>query len=141
MNEILNKLTSYNIFNFLFPGAVFCIIAEHINIMPSPSDLAKQLLWYYFVGMVISRVGSVIVEPLLRLVKFIPKGDYSAFLRASEVDEKLEVMVEAMNTFRTMASAFLMLILGVLLGSVSGYVGISVEWRERCALAALLYSS
>lgn len=138
MNELLNKLSSYNIFNYLFPGAVFCIIAEHIKIMPSPTDLAQQLLWYYFVGMVISRVGSVVLEPILQWVKFVPKGDYPAFLRASKVDEKLEVMIEVLNTFRTMASAFLMLLIGVFLAWVSGHVGISVEWRERLALFAVL---
>ncbi len=138
MNELLSKLSSYNIFNFLFPGAVFCIIAEHIKIMPSPTDLAKQLLWYYFVGMVISRVGSIIIEPLLKTVRFAPDGDYSEFLRASTIDEKLELMVEVQNTFRTMVSVFFLLLMGVLFTWASEYVGLPTEWKERLTLLGLM---
>jgi hypothetical protein len=139
MNEVLNKLSSYNIFNHLFPGAVFCIVAEYIGIMPSPSDLIKQLLWYYFVGMVISRIGSIILEPILKWLSFVPHGEYSAFLRTIEADQKLEIMVEVLNTYRTLAASFLMLLIGVLLAWGGKRLGIPVEWREHLALFGLLF--
>jgi hypothetical protein len=137
VNELLSKLSSYHIFNHLFPGAVFCIVAEHLSIMPSPSELIKQIFWYYFVGVVVSRVGSAVVEPVLKWLSFVPTGKYSAYLHARELDEKLELMVEVLNTYRTLATTFLMLLFGIVLSWLSGAVGVDAVWRERCVLVAL----
>ena len=138
MNELVSKVSSYNIFNYLFPGAVFSVLAERFGLLQSPKDIVGQLLWYYFVGLVISRVGSVVVEPILKRWSFVVYSDYPSFLRASVADPKLETMVEVCNTYRTLATAFAVLLLSMFSDWGANRVGIHGPWKERMALVPLL---
>ena len=138
MNELLSKISSYNIFNYLFPGAVFSVLAERFGLLQSPKDVVGQLLWYYFVGLVISRVGSVVVEPILKRWSFVVYSDYPSFLRASVADPKLETMVEVCNTYRTLATAFALLLLSMLGDWIANKIGVPGPWKERMVIAPLL---
>lgn len=112
MKEVIEKIGTYNIFNYLFPGAVFSFLMNiflKINIMQK--DLIIALFLYYFIGLVISRVGSVVIEPALKKIKFIEFADYKKFIEASKVDGKIEVLSEANNMYRTLISLFFLLLL------------------------------
>jgi hypothetical protein len=105
MNDLLNKLSSYNLFNNLLPGAVFCGAGSHFGLFEMPNeDIVTSVFIYYFVGLLIGRFGSLILEPILTLTKVIQYAKYEHYLAASKVDPKLEVMVETANTYRTMAA-------------------------------------
>jgi hypothetical protein len=138
MNELLSKLSSYNIFNYLLPGAVFSILAERIALLKSPDQIVEQLVWYYFLGMVISRLGSIVVEPILKRVKFVTYSDYNDYLTACKSDQKLETMVEVSNTYRTIATAFFALLVGVLYVSASKWIGVDAMLQGKIAIGLLL---
>ena len=127
MNDILNKISSYNLLNYLLPGAVFSVVAELFGLIPAPTEIVEKLIWFYFVGMVISRLGSLILEPLLKKMAFVKYSDYADYLKAYQVDGKLEVMVEASNTYRTLASAFAALVLCFCWTSLASYFAISTN--------------
>ena len=137
MNEILEKPSPYNIFNYLFPGAVFSILADRLGVLDSPDDIVEQILWYYFAGMVIRRVGSVILEPILRRASFVKYSDYDKYLSACASDPKLEVMVEVSNTCRTLFTAFAILLLSVLLNGIAEVTGIPLPWCTSATLCAV----
>ena len=112
MKEILDKLSSYNIFNYLLPGILFVAIAKYLteyNFIQENVLIGAFL--YYFIGMVISRVGSLLIEPLLKKIKFVKFADYSDFISASKKDEKIELLSEVNNTYRTITSMFVVLLL------------------------------
>jgi hypothetical protein len=113
MKDILDKLTSYNIFNYLFPGVLFVIIAKattDYNLIQEDNLLGAFL--YYFIGMTVSRFGSVIIEPLFKKIKFLKFRDYKEYVVASKQDTKIELLSEVNNTYRTLNSMmFLLLIL------------------------------
>lgn len=112
LNELLNKISSYNIFNYLLPGAVFAFLFETITGKKvAPSDLLTIAFVYYFIGLVISRVGSIIIEPLLKNLKVIKFLPYSDYISASSQDRKLEIFVEVANMYRTLTSMCLLLLL------------------------------
>lgn len=138
MNELLAKISSYNIFNYLLPGAVFSTLAERIALIESPNQIVEQLVWYYFIGMVISRLGSIVLEPILKRVKFVTYSDYSDYLTACKSDQKLEIMVEVSNTYRTLATTFFALLAGVLGVSASKWIGIDTMMQGKIAIALLL---
>lgn len=72
MNDLLNKLSSYNLFNNLLPGIVFVILLNHFTEFEIKQDnLLLAAFLYYFIGMTISRVSSVVLEPLLKKLKFV----------------------------------------------------------------------
>lgn len=108
MNELINKISSYNIFNYLFPGAIFSILtADVIHYPVVQQDVIARLFLYYFVGLVISRWGSLIIEPILKWhVKFAP---YSEYITAEAKDKKIEVLSEANNSYRTLCAMFSLL--------------------------------
>ncbi len=66
---------------------------------------------YYFVGLVISRIGSLFIEPILRKSSFLKFADYAEFVSASQKDSKLEVLSEVNNMYRTLSSMLVLLLL------------------------------
>lgn len=69
-------------------------------------DIFTLAFLSYFIGLVISRIGSVVVEPIFRKVKIVKFSDYSEFIEASKHDEKIEILSEQNNVFRTLISLF-----------------------------------
>ena len=111
MQAILEKISSYNIFNFLFPGTVFAFVSDRFTNTEFVQDnLLVAVFVYYFLGLVISRVGSLLVEPMLRWSGFITFTDYADFVEASKKDPTIATLSEVNNTFRTMISLSLFVI-------------------------------
>jgi hypothetical protein len=81
VKEILGKLTSYNLFNYPLPGIVFVAVAAKVTRFSFiQQDIIFGAFVYYFIGLVISRVGSLVIEPILKWTKFLKYADYSAFV-------------------------------------------------------------
>lgn len=114
MNEILTKISRYNLFNYLFPGVIFCILLQKIlnldleNIQNE--NLIILLFGFYFIGMLISRVGSLVVEPILKKIRFVKFASYSDYLKIVKIDETMEILSEENNIYRTFISLFLLLL-------------------------------
>ena len=102
VNELVKKISSYNIFNYLFPGTTFAYLVdqftEHKLIQ---EDLVVALFLYYFIGLVISRIGSLIIEPILKWSGFAPHSKYEDYVAASKQDEVIAVLSEQNNMYRT----------------------------------------
>jgi hypothetical protein len=112
MNELLNKISSYNVFNYLLPGIVFAVVASEIlHYTVGRRDIVTAVFLYYFVGLVISRFGSLVVEPLLKFLRVVHFSKYNDFIAAEKKDGKLEVLSEVNNTYRTFCSLFILLLL------------------------------
>lgn len=109
MNELMNKISSYNLFNYLLPGAIFAIFIEKTSQYKIlQEDILINAFLVYFLGLIISRIGSIIIEPILKkIVKF---ADYGDFIKASKEDKKIELLSEANNMYRTFISLFFILI-------------------------------
>ena len=56
----------------------------------------------YVTGVIVSRIGSLIVEPALK--KIAPHEPYANFTTASSKDSKIAELSETNNMFRTLAS-------------------------------------
>lgn len=111
MSELLQKLSTYNIFNYLFPGVVFVILLNrYTGINLAVDDVILGMFLYYFFGLVLSRVGSILIEPAIRCTKIVEFSDYASFVRASKLDDKIELLSEVNNMHRTIIA-----MLGVLL--------------------------
>lgn len=110
MKELLEKIASYNLFNYFLPGIVFVILVNWITHYSFPLDnLVIGGFMCYFIGLVISRVGSLLLEPFLKRISFLKFAGYSDFISASKKDSKIEVLSEANNMYRTLTSMLLIL--------------------------------
>lgn len=112
MESLINKLSSYNIFNYLFPGVVFVVIVEYLTMFSLiQENILLGLFLYYFIGLAISRIGSIVVEPILKHTKLLHTAHYSDYIKASKIDDKIDLLSENNNMYRTLCSSFLLLIL------------------------------
>lgn len=112
MDKLIEKLSSYNIFNYLLPGVLFATLGSRLTMYHLFFDnVLIGFFVYYFYGLIISRIGSLLLEPFLKwscVVKFCP---YHEFVKASKVDKKIELLSETNNMYRTMSSLFVCLFL------------------------------
>ncbi|WP_439837767.1 hypothetical protein [Aeromonas enteropelogenes] len=139
LKEFLEKISSYNIFNHLLPGTVFCVIGSHIsNINFLQNDLLSGFFIYYLVGVIISRIGSIIIEPIFKTTNFVIFAPYDKYIEASRIDPKIDVLSETNNMYRTLTSLFICLLaLKLYMFSYNHYPWIS-EYKELTILLIFL---
>ena len=131
MKEIIQKLSTYNIFNYLLPGIIFVAFLKLFTVHNLVfGDIIIDLFVCYFIGLVISRIGSLVIEYLLKKIRIIKFSDYKKYIQASKNDEKIELFSEINNMYRTCISLFLCLLL------VIGYDTI----RDICVINKTLES-
>src|SRR3989344_5831440 len=112
MNELLGKITSYNLFNYLLPGVLFVVILDKFTDFSFiQENIVIGVFLYYFVGLIVSRFGSLILEPILKRVSFIRFTDHQDFISSSKQDPKIEMLLEASNMYRTFTAMFFLLLL------------------------------
>ena len=107
MKELLDKITSYNLFNYLLPGVIFAVLASTFTeIDLIQDDVITGAFLYYFIGIIVSRFGSLFFEPFLKWSKFVRFENYENYLLACEKDSKIESLLETSNMYRTFAALF-----------------------------------
>jgi hypothetical protein len=112
LKELSDKISSFNIFNYLLPGILFVVIAKELTGMDL--ILTRHLLGvflYYFIGMVICLFGSLVIEPLLHRLNFVKFIDYKSFILAARNDDQLELLSHINNIYQSMVSMSVLLII------------------------------
>jgi len=108
MKEIIERLSSYSILNNLIPGVILSFLVTnfcYIDLMQK--DIFTGFFVYYFIGLIVSRIGSTVIDPILiksRLIKF---ANYKDYVTATKVDEKIDILSESNNFFRTIIAVLL----------------------------------
>ena len=99
METLLSLQSTYKLFNNIFPGIIFSYFLnlQNYNIIPNKIDIYEKLFLYYFIGLIISRIGSLFLEPFFLKLKIIRFADYSKFLKAEEKDNKISIFVFLFN--------------------------------------------
>ncbi len=139
MKDLIEKLSTYNLFNYLFPGIVFAVI---LNATTQYSLLQENLILgffvYYFVGLIISRFGSLVIEPLLKKLSFLKFSNYNDFVAASKKDGKIELLSEVNNMYRTICSLLILLIVLKLYEQIEIHFSILRDWDAYILILLLL---
>jgi len=139
MKELLEKISSYNLFNYLLPGILLVVASDawtKYNFVVDNIMLGAFV--YYFIGMVVSRFGSLVIEPILKKVTFLNFSKYSEFVGVSNEDNKLEVLSEANNTYRTIVAMLVLLIGLKVYGWLEGKFVVFAEWNLLILILLLL---
>jgi hypothetical protein len=112
MNELLSKISSYHLFNYLLPGSLFAVVATELTHRQFvQQNLVLGLFVYYFYGLIISRIGSLFVEPFLKWVRFVRFAEYRDFVAACKKDPKIDELSETNNMYRTLCTLLITVIL------------------------------
>lgn len=135
----LGRISNYNLLNNLIPGAILCVILKYLvgyDLMNVGT--LELLVIFYFVGMINGRIGSLIVEWILKKVHLVTFRDHKLFVAAEQKDKKIVYLSETNNMYRSMISvAFTALVVKVY------HVGADLQWNwgnitEWVVLVAML---
>ncbi len=139
MNDLLNKLSSYNLFNNLLPGILFVIFLNHFTEFEIKQDnLLLAAFLYYFIGMTVSRISSVLIEPVLKKIKFVKFREYKLFVDACKKDTKLDILVETNNKFRVLLTVIIIVIFAKVFYSINlNYLKLSANLQQYLLLVSL----
>ncbi len=131
MDKLIEKLSSYHIFNFIIPGAVYCLLCQKLYGITLRNDhIIQDVVLFYFIGLIISRIGSLLIEPFLKKVCSQNYCSYNDYIDGSQEDSKIELLSEVNNTFRTM----------IALGIVSLVTDIIVRFSSKFSFISAYYS-
>ena len=123
VKNMIEKISSYDILNNLLHGIIFCSIVERTTrIQIFAGEIWEKIFLYYFSGMIISSIGSIFIEKILKSIKvcnkktkekeeflkFAPYGDY---IEASEANPFIKVLNETNNIYRTII-AMMVVVMG-----------------------------
>ena len=142
MEKLLDKLSSYSIVNNLIPGALFvCLFKLFIGEQLPLESAIEKVFAYYCCGMIINRIGSLIIEPIcakLRIVKYAPKAEY---ITATKKDKLIETLLETNNLYRTCAGMALMLLICKLYSCVAQFllIPVTITWWVIIVLLLVLF--
>ena len=110
IKSVTDKISSYNIFNNLLPGIIFCSLLQRTTRFDlSNQNILIQLFICYFAGMVLSRIGSIYVERILKAIKikkqnYVVFADYNKYVDAAKAEPFIKTLSETNNTYRTIIS-------------------------------------
>lgn len=119
MEKLLEKISSYQLLNFLFTGAVCWFILSYLGLQVlHGTSICQTIVGCYFLGMTMSRIGSLVVEEIFKKIGWIQKIDYVKQVKADKRDVKVELMLSLCNTYRTLAAVFFTILLLLILSCI-----------------------
>lgn len=143
--KLLEKISTYQILNYMIPGGVLCVLLKYwvgYNIIDF--SIAENVIIVYFVGMVNSRLSSLVLKKILKKTHFIKETDPEEFIKAEKRDAKLTVLSDINNMFRSMTNVMLLLLIAYGLKHIScieTFVLNNINWIAIASLFVLFLFS
>ena len=133
LKDWLGKFSAYDLINNFIPGAVFVILAEKVGGLTLATDnVFDKIVLYYVAGVIISRIGSIVVEPILKNLHikkwwFVKHKDHTEYVEAEHWEQdkdrdKLVRLSDVNNMYRTFVSMFLFLLIVVIVNKAFPYI-------------------
>ncbi len=109
MEKLLEQISTYELLNNLLPGAhLYTLFCWHTGYQSKIDNVVLELFVFYFIGLVVGRFGSLVIEPLYKKLGIINTADYEDFIEASKKDSKLETLSTKNNMYRTFTAVFML---------------------------------
>lgn len=120
---MFDKLDAYNLVANLVLGAALTY-ALHFSDFPTPppSEIGAFLLVAFVAGVTANRLGSLILDPLLRRSSFLKPKDYRSFLTREKADQKLDALVANSGLYRTFFTAGFLYLAALILSPITDEV-------------------
>ena len=121
MKSIINQISRYHIINYLIPG-LFVMIASKCmtNIAVCIDKMWVICIIGYVTGMVLNRLGSLVIEGVLMRFKLIKHAPIECYVRAEKKDKKIQELLTDANMYRTMSVASIALVIECIYLSIIG---------------------
>ena len=119
VNSLFNRLSSYQILAILLPGAS---LLGYMKFYLSIEIKVDENVWWfllssYVTGVILSRIGSVVIEGIMKKFSYIKKYDVQRYLIKRKDDDLVETLLSFANLYRSFSAVFLVLpIISILCG-------------------------
>ncbi|WP_370841603.1 hypothetical protein [Megasphaera sp.] len=116
METIIKILGTYEIITNLIPGILFYLLAPpEFQSLLNVNNFVFLLAFCYFVGLILNRMGSLLISPIAQHVGFVKYAPYDQFLKAEKVEQskdehKLQTLLTVNNFYRTLCAMIISLI-------------------------------
>ena len=122
LERIIERFSSYEVLNNIIPGAVYTIFTEKLTSFNiQTGNVWSDIILCYFIGLVIGRVGSLVVDRYLKWRKKLHAESHSEYVKAEQKDKLVRELSAINNMYRTFTAVALCLIFTV---------GFSLFWEE-----------
>lgn len=112
MRKFIEKIDSYELMTSLLPGAFFYTSLKFFCDIEFPiENVVEEIAVYYFLGLIINRIGSIIVKPFLLKINVIKEATYDEYINAEKKDSKIKILMETCNYYRSMMTGCLLLLI------------------------------
>lgn len=139
MDKLIEKLDSYNILNNILPGIVFDFLLKRIlEIEIINGNLLENIFIYYFIGMIISRIGSIVIEPIGKKIGLVKYIEYNQYIKASRKDKKVDTLSEMNNVYRTLIATCMIVLVIFLIRTIFTGFSFSSESVKVVLLVAII---
>ena len=143
--KLIEKISTYQILNYMIPGSVLCVLLKYwVGYDLIAFSAVENVIIVYFVGMVNSRLSSLVLKKILKKTRFIKETERDDFIMAEKKDAKLTVLSDINNMFRAMANVMLLLLVAYgmkYIGSIETFVLDNFNWIAIGALFLLFLFS
>lgn len=113
---MLSAIPVYNLLTNLIPGTMLAILlkffVEGCNVFSITDNTWMLAVILYFMGVINSRISSLIFEPMIKQIKFVKYASHEDYTKAELKDEsgKLTLLNQANNEYRSYLSVFAIVI-------------------------------
>ena len=110
IKDIIEKIGAYQIFTNLLPGAFFCLwLQVFLSESYTLGNIGTDLVACYFIGYLINRLGSLVIEGLCKRIKLIEFSSYSDYIKAESIDAKIATLSETNSYLRSLLTSILLI--------------------------------
>lgn len=136
MSDLAYLISNTRIVSCLVPGAMMCVfINNYFRVDFLKNDALFNIIIFYAVGVVIGRVGSIVIEPFFKNIGLIEKDNYARFIEAEERNPKLNTIDEICRFYRSLVALMIIIIVGLI---VSFFLKMYSLWISFGALIAAI---
>lgn len=111
VNSLFNKLSSYQLLAILLPGASLLGYMKFFLCIDIKVD--ENVWWFllssYVTGVILSRIGSVVIEGIMKKFSYIKKYDVQKYINKRKEDDLVETLLSFANLYRSFSAVFLTL--------------------------------
>lgn len=147
IEKIIDKVSGYEILNGIIPGAVYVYFINRITPFSIVADdICVSLILYYFIGTIISRIGSLIIEPLInkkvvyRTGTKVTYSPYEDYVKAETKDSagRIKAVSSLNNMYRSFESLGICVLVTYMFSVVWQGIGVTEFVIRLLAVVGLL---
>ena len=102
ISKLIDKISTYLLLNNVIPGVVYIVLIERLTSFKlQMSNIWINLVLYFYIGLVIGRVGSFVIEPFLKHIKKLKFVTYLEYIKAEQSDNLVRELSMISNMYRT----------------------------------------